>query len=194
MSPFEFAGKVEPGRLPIGIDLAATATAILGFASGRFIFGCLRIRFNQKVLYGIALSMSILGTFAQSISIGSSPNVVIGSLCFWRFVSGFGIGGDSKLVTEVMYNSSVTYIPLIGLIFAAQGLGIVAAAAVTSITIASVKGAFPLQRFPSNYEQYCPTSIINDMNTWDRCINSGGAQVYFNAIKASCPPSADIVW
>jgi PHS family inorganic phosphate transporter-like MFS transporter len=39
----------------------------------------------------------ICGALCQSMSFGSDPNGVIGTLCFWRFLLGVGIGGNYPL-------------------------------------------------------------------------------------------------
>ena len=61
----------------------------------------------------------------QSMSFGSTQKAVIGTLCFWRFLLGFGIGGDYPLSAVIMseYASKVTRGAFVGAVFAAQGLG-----------------------------------------------------------------------
>ena len=39
----------------------------------------------------------ITGALCQSMSFGVNPNNVIGTLCFWRFLLGVGIGGNYPL-------------------------------------------------------------------------------------------------
>jgi len=45
-------------------------------------------------MFGISLAIMIFGAIAQGLSFGSSANAVVATLCVWRFILGFGIGGD----------------------------------------------------------------------------------------------------
>ena len=37
------------------------------------------------------------------MSFGTTSNAVIGTLCMWRFLLGFGVGGDYPVSATLMY-------------------------------------------------------------------------------------------
>lgn len=45
----------------------------------------------------IPFNHRVFCAFAQSMSFGTSANAVVGTLCFWRFILGVGVGGDYPL-------------------------------------------------------------------------------------------------
>jgi PHS family inorganic phosphate transporter-like MFS transporter len=64
----------------------------------------------------------IVSAVFQSMSFGSGPDAVVGTLCFWRFVLGFGVGGDYPLSATIMseYSSAMSRGAYIGSVFAMQ--------------------------------------------------------------------------
>ena len=91
--------------------------------------------FGRKSVYGYTLITMIICALGQSMSYGNTTKAVIGTLCFWRFFLGFGIGGDYPLSAVIMseYSSSRNRGALVGCVFATQGLGYLAAATFTLI-------------------------------------------------------------
>jgi len=57
------------------------------------------------------------------MSFGTTPNSVIGTLCFWRFLLGVGVGGDYPLSATIMseYSSKLSRGAFISAVFAMQG-------------------------------------------------------------------------
>lgn len=58
------------------------------------------------------------------MSYSTSGQAVIGTLCFWRFLLGVGIGGDYPLSATIMseYSSVISRGAFIGSVFAMQGI------------------------------------------------------------------------
>jgi PHS family inorganic phosphate transporter-like MFS transporter len=57
------------------------------------------------------------------MSFGTTSNAVMGTLAFWRFCLGFGVGGDYPLSATIMseYSNKKSRGAFIGSIFAMQG-------------------------------------------------------------------------
>ncbi|GJN30318.1 hypothetical protein PR202_gb18613 [Eleusine coracana subsp. coracana] len=70
--------------------------------------------------------MVLLCSMASGLSFGHTPKSVIGTLCFFRFWLGFGIGGDYPLSATIMseYANKKTRGAFIAAVFAMQGFGI----------------------------------------------------------------------
>jgi MFS family permease len=145
-------GKVNPGKLPIGIDCAISSVALVGTLCGQLFIGYLGDKLGRKTVYGIALSIMISAALCQAMSFGTTANGVVGTLCMWRFILGFGVGGDYPLSATIMseYSSVMSRGAYIGSVFAMQGMGILAAAAVTAIIAAIFSAAYPAGPYPWN--------------------------------------------
>ncbi|KAL9379617.1 hypothetical protein Peur_028099 [Populus x canadensis] len=114
--------KGAPGKLPTNINNAITGVALCGTLAGQLFFRWL----------GDKLATS-----------------VVGSLCFFRFWLGFGIGGDYPLSAVIMseYANQKTHGAFIAAVFAMQGVGIMFAGAVSTIVSMSFLSAFPAPPF-----------------------------------------------
>ncbi|KAJ0715253.1 putative ABC-type phosphate transporter [Helianthus annuus] len=68
-----------------------------------------------------------LCAICSGLSFGYSPKAVIGTLCFFRFWLGFGIGGDFPLSATIMseYANKSTRGAFIAAVFAMQAMGII---------------------------------------------------------------------
>ncbi|KAL4204035.1 hypothetical protein AMTRI_Chr01g130180 [Amborella trichopoda] len=75
-----------------------------------------------------------------------------GTLCFFRFWLGFGIGGDYPLSATIMseYANKKTRGAFIAAVFAMQGVGIITAGLVAMIVSAIFKHAYPAPSFQEN--------------------------------------------
>uniref|UniRef100_A0A0C9S7K2 TSA: Wollemia nobilis Ref_Wollemi_Transcript_13345_1954 transcribed RNA sequence n=1 Tax=Wollemia nobilis TaxID=56998 RepID=A0A0C9S7K2_9CONI len=131
-------------QLPPSENTAVNGIALCGTFAGHLFFGWLGDRIGRKRVYGITLMLMIISSIASGFSIGSSPQAVITSLCFFRFWLGFGIGGDYPLSATIMaeYANTRTRGSFMATIFALQGFGILAGSAVAIIVSASFNSAF----------------------------------------------------
>jgi PHS family inorganic phosphate transporter-like MFS transporter len=186
-NPFHIKGTVSPGKLPIGSDAAVSSVALVGTLTGQLFFGWLGDKLGRKACYGIVLSIMIFGAFAQSMSYGTTPNAVVGTLCFWRFLLGVGVGGDYPLSACIMseYASKVTRGAFVGSVFAMQGIGILTAAAITAIVCACFQAAYPANDFP--------LTIPGCSGSWSTCTYEQQI-AYWKLVQGSCPRQADFMW
>jgi MFS transporter, PHS family, inorganic phosphate transporter len=74
--------------MPINVTAAITSVALVGTLVGQLLFGWLGDRFGRKSVYGITLWLMIVASIGSALSFGRTPNAVMGSLCFWRFMLG----------------------------------------------------------------------------------------------------------
>ncbi|GLJ22766.1 hypothetical protein SUGI_0428780 [Cryptomeria japonica] len=130
-------------EMPIRVKASVNGIALCGAFAGQLFFGWLGDRMGRKRAYGITLSLMVASSIASGFSIGRSAEGVIGSLCFFRFWLGFGIGGDYPLSATIMaeYANTTTRGAFIAAVFAMQGLGILAGSIVALIVSASMKSA-----------------------------------------------------
>ncbi|KAM7268702.1 hypothetical protein ACFE04_010868 [Oxalis oulophora] len=125
----------KPGKLPHGTNNLITGVALIGTLCGQLVFGWLGDKLGRKKVYGITLLIMVICAIGSGISFGSSPKTVVGTLCFFRFLLGFGIGGDYPLSATIMseYANKKTRGMFIAAVFAMQGVGIIFAGLVSMV-------------------------------------------------------------
>ncbi|KAH7577668.1 hypothetical protein ACOSP7_001350 [Xanthoceras sorbifolium] len=125
---YHVEGAKNPGSLPPNVSAAVNGVAFCGTLSGQLFFGWLGDKMGRKRVYGITLLLMIFCSIASGLSIGSGPKAVMGTLCFFRFWLGFGIGGDYPLSATIMseYANKKTRGAFVAAVFAMQGFGILA--------------------------------------------------------------------
>lgn len=83
------------GSLSHSQDSVLKTSAGVGTLLGQLVFGYLSDKLGRKKMYGVELLLIMIGTvncaFASSTIRGID---IIGMLSIWRFILGFGIGGD----------------------------------------------------------------------------------------------------
>ncbi|KAK2654050.1 hypothetical protein Ddye_013906 [Dipteronia dyeriana] len=131
--------KGHPGKLPVPVNNFVIGVALVGTLTGQLVFGWLGDKLGRKKVYGITLILMVICAICSGLSFGSSAKSVIGTLCFFRFWLGFGIGGDYPLSATIMseYANKKTRGAFIAAVFAMQGVGIVFAGLV-SMTLSSI--------------------------------------------------------
>ncbi|MCO5573293.1 hypothetical protein L7F22_027062 [Adiantum nelumboides] len=139
----------KPGTLPPGLNAAVNGVALLGAFVGQLVFGWLGDKMGRKKVYGITAILMICCSICSALSFGSNPHAVIGTLCFFRFCLGIGIGGDYPLSATIMseYSNTKTRGAFVGAVFANQGFGILVSAAVAIVTAAGLKSRYPAPSF-----------------------------------------------
>ena len=122
-NPYYVNNTVNPGKLPINYNAAISAVALCGALVGQALFGALADCVGRKSIYGLALAIMIFTGLTQSMTFGTTPQAMVGTLCFWRFLLGVGVGGDYPLSATIMseYSSTVSRGAYIGSVFAMQG-------------------------------------------------------------------------
>ncbi|KAJ9679701.1 hypothetical protein PVL29_021577 [Vitis rotundifolia] len=125
----------KPGKLPHNVNNAVVGVALFGTLTGQLVFGWLGDKLGRKRVYGFTLILMVVCAICSGLSFGYSPRAVIGTLCFFRFWLGFGIGGDYPLSATIMseYANKKTRGAFIAAVFAMQGMGIIFAGLVSMI-------------------------------------------------------------
>ncbi|XVF50939.1 hypothetical protein PTKIN_Ptkin04bG0144100 [Pterospermum kingtungense] len=139
----------NPGKLPHQINNLVTGVALFGTLSGQLFFGWLGDKLGRKRVYGITLIIMVICAICSGLSFGAKPGAVIGTLCFFRFWLGFGIGGDYPLSATIMseYANKRTRGAFIAAVFAMQGVGIIFAGLVSLILSAIFLRHYPAPSF-----------------------------------------------
>jgi len=102
-----------------------SSAALAGAIGGQLIFGFLADRIGRKKGFVVTLSLVSFGALASSLSFHTATNSIYVSLCFFRFLLGFGIGGEYPLSATITSESAETTSRgrLTALVFSMQGLG-----------------------------------------------------------------------
>ncbi|CAL9114992.1 unnamed protein product [Musa textilis] len=129
----------EPGKLPTAVNNLVIGVALIGTLTGQLVFGWLGDKLGRKKVYGITLILMAICAIGSGLSFGKTKGAVLGSLCFFRFWLGFGIGGDYPLSATIMseYANKKTRGQFIAAVFAMQGVGIIFAGLV-SMTLSAI--------------------------------------------------------
>jgi PHS family inorganic phosphate transporter-like MFS transporter len=116
--------------VPVGL---LASSALIGAAVGPLIFGFLGDRLGRRKLYAVSLSVMAVGAIGSAFSVPCLGLSTIGVLTIWRFILGVGIGGDYPLSATIMseYSNVRSRGRLIATVFAMQGFGLLAGAAVS---------------------------------------------------------------
>ncbi|KAK8530682.1 hypothetical protein V6N13_030630 [Hibiscus sabdariffa] len=144
--------KGGPGKLPHPINNLVTGVALFGTLSGQLVFGWLGDKLGRKKVYGITLIVMVFCAICSGLSFGSTSGSVMGTLCFFRFWLGFGIGGDYPLSATIMseYANKKTRGAFIAAVFAMQGVGIIFAGLVSMILSRVFLDLYPAPTFNEN--------------------------------------------
>ncbi len=108
------------------------SAALWATMAGQLLFGFLGDRLGRKYLYGVEAAVLTLGAVLSAIA----PNLLW--LIAARTFLGFGIGGDYPISATIMseYSNVKDRGKLIALVFANQGLGILASVGVALLSVA----------------------------------------------------------
>ncbi|CAJ1967133.1 unnamed protein product [Sphenostylis stenocarpa] len=166
-------GAPKPGTLPPNVQASVVGVALCGTLAGQLFFGWLGDKMGRKRVYGLTLALMVVCSIASGLSFGSTPKGVIGTLCFFRFWLGFGIGGDYPLSATIMseYANKRTRGAFISAVFAMQGFGILAGGVVTLVVSYSYDRKYKLP----TYEQNPQASVVPSFDYVWRIILMCGA-------------------
>jgi PHS family inorganic phosphate transporter-like MFS transporter len=144
----------KPGKLPHNVNNIVVGVALIGTLSGQLVFGWLGDKLGRKKVYGMTLILMVVCAICSGLSFGSSASSVMGTLCFFRFWLGFGIGGDYPLSATIMseYANKKTRGAFIAAVFAMQGVGIIFAGLVSMILSRVFLGLYPAEPFETGNE------------------------------------------
>ncbi|KAI3921930.1 hypothetical protein MKX01_005619 [Papaver californicum] len=131
----EDINESQRGVIPPSVVSITVATALIGTVFGNLVFGYCGDRFGRRRVYGFALLIMIFSSIGCGFSICRTRKCVIASLCFFRFMLGFGIGGDYPISATIMseFANKATRGSFIATVFSMQGFGILTSSAVTML-------------------------------------------------------------
>ncbi|CBI40760.3 unnamed protein product, partial [Vitis vinifera] len=109
--------------------------ALLGTVIGQLVFGRLGDQIGRRRVYGLSLMLMVLSSIGCGFSICRTRNCVLGTLGFFRFMLGIGIGGDYPLSATIMseFANKKTRGSFIAAVFSMQGFGILVSSTVTMV-------------------------------------------------------------
>ncbi|KAF5739281.1 Phosphate transporter 1 9 [Tripterygium wilfordii] len=125
-------------EIPSSIVSTLVGISLLGTVIGQLVFGRLGDKIGRRGVYGLSLMIMVLSSIACGFSICTTKRCVLGSLGFFRFFLGVGIGGDYPLSATIMseFANKRTRGAFIAGVFSMQGFGILASSAVTMVVCA----------------------------------------------------------
>ncbi|KAI9275686.1 major facilitator superfamily domain-containing protein [Phascolomyces articulosus] len=136
--------KDDDNQMPSGIQGPFKGMVSFGQLVGQLTFGFLGDAFGRKAIYGLELLVIIIATINCATSASTVEGVgAVGFLGFWRFILGFGIGGDYPMSSTVAAEWSTvnTRGKMVAMIFSMQGVGQIVAPLVTMVVLAIFRGA-----------------------------------------------------
>lgn len=115
--------NVQPGRLPLPYEAAVVASLLCGAVVGNVVGGSLCDVYGRKRVFEISCCILMAFSFLSAFSFGTSGAAVIGSLSFWRFLLGTGIGSMYPLSAIIMseYSTRKSRGAYTAMVFAMQG-------------------------------------------------------------------------
>uniref|UniRef100_A0A0D9V3P9 H(+)/Pi cotransporter n=1 Tax=Leersia perrieri TaxID=77586 RepID=A0A0D9V3P9_9ORYZ len=142
----------KPGALSLSANNMVIGVALVGTLMGQLVFGYFGDKLGRKRVYGVTLVLMAACAIASGLSFGHTRRAVIGTLCFFRFWLGFGIGGDYPLSATIMseYSNKKTRGAFIAAVFAMQGVGIIFAGLVSMIVSSIFLHYNPAPSFKAN--------------------------------------------
>lgn len=154
---YHIPGHPDPGTLPANVAAAVNSVAFCGTLTGQLFFGWLGDKLGRKKVYGMTLMVMVICSIASGLSFSDNPKAVMGTLCFFRFWLGFGIGGDYPLSATIMseYANKKTRGAFIAAVFAMQGFGILAGGVFAIIVSSSFRAKYNV--LPYDQDEYGST-------------------------------------
>ncbi|KAJ8753038.1 hypothetical protein K2173_011806 [Erythroxylum novogranatense] len=116
----------RPGTLPQYVNNLVSGVALTGTFCGQLFFGWIGDRIGRKKAYALTLVIIFFCAIFSGVPFGP-PGVVIGVLCLFRLLLGFGLGGTYPLCATIMseYSNRKSRGTFLSALFAMQGVGII---------------------------------------------------------------------
>lgn len=118
------------------LDAFMKASTSWGNFLGQLIFGYLGDKYGRKKIYGVEMIIMIVGIIGSTLAADTVRGInVLAMLAFWRFILGFGIGGDYPMSATISAEFSYPNFRgrMVSGVFSMQGVGILVGAAITLI-------------------------------------------------------------
>jgi len=103
-----------------------SATALWGAVFGQLFFGTYADRIGRRAVFMMTASMVILGAIGSAFSWNAHPHFgVYRVLAVWRFILGFGVGGEYPLSATITTENSSSLLrgKMLACTFSLQGFG-----------------------------------------------------------------------
>ncbi|EKX50020.1 hypothetical protein GUITHDRAFT_157361 [Guillardia theta CCMP2712] len=127
-----------PSDLPNRSAYALKSVALIGTLVGQLTFGHMADLIGRRPVHIATMIIMIIGALGSGMSFGTTGDAIVGTLCFWRFFLGLGIGGIYPLSATVMSETASTKWrgTYVAAVFSFQGFGFLLAGIVTIILAA----------------------------------------------------------
>ncbi|XP_076892896.1 putative inorganic phosphate transporter 1-9 [Bidens hawaiensis] len=165
-------------EVPIVISSTMIGVALIGAVIGQLVFGRLGNRVGRRHVYGVSLVMMVVGSLGCGFSLSNLMSMVFISLGFFRFLLGFGIGGDYPLSATIMaeFANKRTRGAFIAGVFSMQGFGIL----LSSLVFMFVCSIF--EASANKHELVTPSELPQSLSPSP------------SLIIAPVPPESDLAW
>jgi len=107
-----------------------STAALWGAVAGQVVFGFLADKIGRRKGFIITLTLVVIGAIGSAFSPDTSSLNVFVFLSIWRFILGFGIGGEYPLSATISSESSTNHHQRgtqVAAVFSMQGMGILLA-------------------------------------------------------------------
>eukprot|EP00124_Ichthyophonus_hoferi_P004744 Ihof_evm2s564 gene=Ihof_evmTU2s564 len=113
------------------------STALWGAVAGQLIFGGLADIIGRRKIFMATMALTTIGSLGSCLSFDTAIFPVYHQLAFWRFILGFGVGGEYPLAASVAAEgaSAKHRGRMMAAVFSMQGAGQLLAVAVVNILL-----------------------------------------------------------
>ena len=122
---------------------AVSTAALVGAVMGQLVFGALADKLGRRIIFMVTLVLVVIGSLGSATCYGGGAVNIYDQLAIWRFILGFGVGGEyplsATITSEGAAAASRGY--AIALVFSMQGVGKILAASINALCLS---GGMPL--------------------------------------------------
>ena len=118
---------------------AVSTAALVGAVLGQLVFGALADKVGRRVIFMVTLTLVVLSSLGSATITDDGKGAIYAQLAAWRFLLGFGVGGEYPLSATITSEGAATRSRgyAVALVFAMQGVGKILAAAVNASCLSS---------------------------------------------------------
>jgi MFS family permease len=118
---------------------AVSTAALVGAVLGQLVFGALADKVGRRTIFMVTLTLVVLSSLGSATITDDGNGAIYAQLAAWRFMLGFGVGGEYPLSATITSEGAATRTRgyAVALVFAMQGVGKILAAAVNASCLSS---------------------------------------------------------
>jgi len=122
---------------------AVSTAALVGAVLGQLVFGALADKLGRRLIFMVTLVLVVIGSLGSATCYGGGAVNIYDQLAIWRFILGFGVGGEYPLSATITSEgaAAATRGYAIALVFSMQGVGKILAASINALCLS---GGMPL--------------------------------------------------